>query len=108
MFRNVRPQVNAQGIITKSPAVPGAWNFRHMAAALFVGIVFQALVLPCLCPIGTAKMMFAFVFDALILARTLVAYWRHETGQGWIVYAILCYTSAGWIEGLTYLVLGET
>jgi len=100
--------MNAQATILERSTIHGAWNYRHVAVALFVSFVLQTLFLQCLCPIGTAKMTFALVFDALILARTLVAYWRHETGRGWIVYSILCYTSAGWIEGLTYLVLGET
>jgi hypothetical protein len=88
--------------------IPGAWNYRHVAVALSVGVILQSLVLPCLCPIGTAKMTFAIVFDLLVLARTLVAYRRREAGRGWIVYALLCYTSAGWIEGTTYLVFGDT
>lgn len=91
-----------------SGAIPAGWDFRHMAVALFVGITLQGVILPCLCQIGTAKMMFAVVFDLLIFARTLVAYRRKETGRGWIVYAVLCCTSAGWIEGLAFLILGET
>jgi hypothetical protein len=93
---------------TAAVPIPEVWNYRHMAVALFVGFILQALVLPCLCSIGTAKITFAVVFDVLVLARTLVAYRRRETGRGWIVYAVLCYTSAGWIEGITYLVLGRT
>jgi hypothetical protein len=89
-------------------ATPASWDFRHMTVALLVGFILQSLVLPCLCPIGSAKITFAIVFDLLVLARTLIAYGRHEPGRGWIVYAVLCYTSAGWIEGITYLVLGET
>ena len=53
-------------------------------------------------------MTFALVFDGLVIARLLLAHHRHEIGRGWIVYAVLCYTSAGWIEGITYLILGET
>ena len=79
-----------------------------MAMALLVGFILQMLVLPCLCQTGTAKMTFAIMFDLLVLVRTLVAHYRKETGRGWIVYAVLCYTSAGWIEGITYLILGET
>ena len=79
-----------------------------MTVAFFIGLILQSFVLPCLCTIGTAKMTFALVFDVMVLTRMLVAYRRHETGRGWIVYAVLCYTSAGWIEGITYLVLGET
>jgi hypothetical protein len=98
--------MNAEAIHVK--ATPAGWDFRHMTVALLVGFTLQALFLPCLCPIGNAKMTFAIVFDLLVLARTLVAYRRHETGRGWIVYAAFCYTSAGWTEGITYLVLGET
>jgi hypothetical protein len=91
------------------PSKPAkGWNYQHMVVALLVSFLLQALVLPCLCPIGNAKMTFAMTFDVLVLARTLVAYKCKETGRGWIAYAVLCYTSAGWIEGVTYLVLGET
>jgi hypothetical protein len=100
--------LNAQGIPIQKSSIPGAWNYRQLAVALFVGFILQALVLPCLCPIGTAKSTFALVFDVLILVRALIAYRRHETGRGWIAYTVLCYTSAGWIEGLAYWVLGET
>ncbi|MBI5382513.1 MAG: hypothetical protein HZA31_11485 [Opitutae bacterium] len=93
---------------TAAVPIPSAWNYRHLAAALFVGFILQTLVLPCLCFIGTAKMTFAVGFDLLVLARTLFAYRRRETGRGWIFYAMLCYTSAGWIEGITYLVLRKT
>jgi len=87
---------------------PPRWNFRQLGAALFIGFVLQSLFLPCLCQIGTAKMTFAFYFDALVLARMVIAYFCHETGRGWIFYAALCYSSAAWIEGITYLVLGDT
>jgi len=84
------------------------WNFQQLAAALVLGFMLQALVLPCLCAIGTAKMSFAIVFDLLVVARGWMAYRRHETGRGWVLYAVLSYTSAGWIEGIAYLVLGGT
>jgi uncharacterized membrane protein len=84
------------------------WNFQQLAAALVLGFMLQAAVLPCLCAIGTAKMSFAIVFDLLAVARGWMAYRRHETGRGWVLYAVLCYTSAGWIEGIAYLVLGDT
>lgn len=105
---NIEDDTAMNAEMAHTTTTPACWNFRHMAVALFFGFVSQALILPCLCSIGTAKMKFAIVFDLLVLARTLVAYRRHETGRGWIVYAVLCYTSAGWIEGVTYLVLGET
>lgn len=86
---------------------PSRWNFRHLGAALFIGFVLQNLLLPCLCEIGTAKIKFALCFDTLVLLRMAIAYFSRETGRGWIFYAVLCYTSAAWIEGLTYLVLGR-
>ena len=96
------------GISPPESTTAHRWNSKHLAAALAVGVLSQLLFLPCLCQIGTAKITFAFVFDALVVARWWVANRRHETGRGWIVYAILCYTSAGWIEGIAYLIWGET
>jgi hypothetical protein len=87
---------------------PLRWNFRHLGAALFIGFVFQSLVLPCLCEIGTAKIKFALCFDTLVFLRMMIAYFGRESGRGWIFYAVLCYTSPAWIEGITYLVLGDT
>ena len=91
---------------TPAPAIASQarWNFRHLSVALFIGFILQSLFLPCLCLTDTAKMTFAFCFDGLVLLRMLVAYFLRETGRGWIFYAVLCYTSAGWIEGITYLV----
>jgi hypothetical protein len=91
-------------IVTNSPR----WNFRQLGAALFIGFVLQSLLLPCLCDIGTAKINFAYCFDTLVLLRMTIAYYGRETDRGWIFYAVLCYTSPAWIEGITYLVLGDT
>ena len=87
---------------------PARWNFRQLGAALFISFVLQNIFLPCLCPIGTAKVVFALSFDGLVLVRMIWAYFRRETGKGWIVYAVLCYSSVVWIEGITYIVLGDT
>ena len=59
-----------------------AWNYRHLTVALFVGWMTQALVLPCLCTIGAAKMNFAIGFDVVVVLRTFWAYRRHEAGLG--------------------------
>src|SRR5258707_9378327 len=82
------------------------WNFRHLGAALFIGFVLQSLFLPCLCSIGDAKIALAYAFDGFVLVRMLVAWIARETGRGWIFYAVLCYTSTAWIEGVAYLVIG--
>ena len=54
------------------------WNYRQLAAAFIVGLTFQLLLLPCLWPIGRAKMGLAFAFDAIMAARILVAYHKKE------------------------------
>jgi hypothetical protein len=86
---------------------PARWNFRHLLAAFLIGFLLQSLFLPCLCAIGDAKIALAYSFDGLVALRMLWAYFRRETGKGWIAYAVLCYTSVVWIEGITYLMLGE-
>ena len=88
--------------------VPPLWNFHQLSAALVIGFVLQSIFLPCLCSIGTAKMTLAWCIDALVLARMLIAYFRHERGRGWVFYTVLCYTSFAWIEAGAYLILGET
>ena len=84
-----------------------AWNFKHLVVALFAGFVLQSLLLPCLCDIGTAKIVFAYAFDGLILFRIFVARACREKGKGWLFYVILCYTSPAWIEGAAYILLGR-
>jgi len=44
-------------------------------------------------------------FDAMILLRMIVAYWRRETGLAWMLYAALCLTSFLWLHWLTDLIL---
>ena len=53
-------------------------------------------------------MTIALYFDGLVILRMVIASFLCETGRGWIFYVVLCYTSAGWIEGITYWVLGDT
>ena len=51
---------------------------------------------------------FALMFDLFVAGRILFAYVRNEKGRGWIFYVVLMYSSALWIEGVTYVVFGET
>ncbi|SKA79608.1 hypothetical protein SAMN02745166_00515 [Prosthecobacter debontii] len=44
-------------------------------------------------------------FDAMILLRMIVAYWRRETGLAWMLYTALCLTSFLWLHWLTDLIL---
>ena len=50
-------------------------------------------------------MEIAALFDAMILLRMIVAYWRRETGLAWMPYAALCLTSFLWLHWLTDLIL---
>ncbi len=44
-----------------------SWNFTAVTAALVIGLVGQMTFLPCLCAIGNAKLVFALLFDGLIV-----------------------------------------
>jgi hypothetical protein len=82
------------------------WNFRRLTYAFIISFVLQQLFLPCLCSIGTAKIALAIVVDGLVVARAIVAYIIRERGSGWIFYAVLLYSSAGWIMIASRIVLG--
>ncbi len=77
----------------------------HLGIAWIVGLLFKLTFLPCMCAIGSWRMDVGLWFDALIVLRVVFAYVRRETGQSWIIYAGLCYTSAFWIHGLTSWIL---
>ena len=83
------------------------WNYKNLLAAWGIAFILQSLFLPCLCDIGTAKILFAYTFDALVLLRIGVACFLRETGVGWKFYAWLLCSSPLWIEGIAYLVFGK-
>jgi len=64
------------------------------------------MLFPCLCSIGTTKVVWALVFDALIAIRLVAAKRFWETGRGWIFYAALIWASPVWIEALSLVVNG--
>ena len=82
------------------------WNYEQLTAALIISFLLQSLFLPCLCDIGTAKIMFAYVLDVLILLRIGVAYFCREKCGGWKFYVWLLYTSPIWINGVAYMLTG--
>ncbi len=88
------------------PAVPVAWDYEQLLSAMAVGLLFQCLILPCFCWRGDARTTYAMWFDALLAARVVFAALRRETGKGWMFYSGLALTSAWWIWGISYLVLG--
>jgi hypothetical protein len=85
-----------------------SWNYRLLIGCFFVGVLGQAIFLPCLCAIGNAKMAFAGIFDSLVLIRCIIAYSRKEKGNGWIFYAALIVTSPAWIEAGAWITFKET
>lgn len=91
----------------ETAAAPNAWNFKQLLAAWGIAFILQSLFLPCLCDIGTAKILFADTLDALILFRVGMAFVRRETGGGWKLYAWLLCTSPLWIQGIAYLIFGD-
>lgn len=93
---------------TLTVGAPERWNFKRLAVVFAVALMLQSLVLPCLCDIGRAKMIFALVFDLLMIGRAVIAYFAGERGTGWKLYAWMFVTSPLWIEAITYLVFGET
>lgn len=89
-------------------AAPGHWNFKRLIAAFAIAFLLQMLFLPCLCDIGRTKMIFALVFDLLVVVRGGFAYLSRERGSGWKFYAWVVGLSPLWIELAAYLVFGET
>lgn len=90
---------------TRSSEWSKPWNYTHLGIAWVVGLLFKVTCLPCMCAIGSWRMDVGFWFDALIALRVAVAFIRNETGPTWSIYALLCYTSAFWIHGLTSWIL---
>ena len=83
------------------------WNYRELLWATGFGLFFQALILPEMSAIGDARGAYAGWFDLLFIARVILARIRHETGKGWVFYSILMLSSAAWIWGIVYLMLGS-
>jgi len=83
------------------------WNYRQFSTAFGIAFLLQALFLPCLCEVGTAKMTFALTLDLLIASRVGVAYLTRESDIGLRFYAWLLITSPAWITVAAYLMTGE-
>jgi len=86
-------------------AARAPWNCRQVALAFVVALLLQALVLPCLCPMGAADFTLALICDLAILLRVALAYFTRERGRGWIFYCALLYTSPLWVGLLSWAVL---
>ncbi len=88
----------APGVPPDFAGQPALWNRRWLGVSLVLGLVGQAVFLPCLCAQGEAKMLFAAVLDLLWGLRVGLACYRQERGRGWVFYALLILTSPLWIN----------
>jgi hypothetical protein len=84
-----------------------AWDYSRLSWALVISLILQAIFLPCLCDVGTAKLRLALVVDAMIIARAGVSFLARESGSGWKFYTWLLYTSPLWISVLAWAVTGD-
>jgi hypothetical protein len=83
------------------------WNYRQLLLALVIGFLLQFFLADWLHVKGDTEFKFGLGFDVFILLRMTIAYFRKESGRGWIFYAVLCYTSIVWIDIIIYLVVGK-
>lgn len=81
------------------------WNYRHLCIAWFVGVITQMLMIPCCCYIGNWKNEVALWFDVMILLRIIAAFFMKQTGDAWVIYCVLCYSSVIWIHLCTGSIL---
>jgi hypothetical protein len=81
----------------KQVAPPKPWPAIPLYLLGFANFGLSALHSTCLCRegsmLGQASALLAFVF----LVRLVLARVRKETGSGWVVWAALFGTSAGWL-----------
>src|SRR6218665_2391320 len=81
------------------------WNYRHLCIAWVVGVITQLLMIPSCCYIGHWKSEVAMWFDLMILLRIIAAFVMKQTGDAWVIYCVLCYSSVIWIHIFTGAIL---
>ncbi len=91
--------------LDQKTSVLSKWNYLHLFVSLAVGLLLQIGMLPCLCAIGDWRMKIALWFNLMILLRITAAFLMKQTGDGWIIYTLMSYTSAFWILGITQIML---
>ncbi|MHC4872546.1 MAG: hypothetical protein ACYTFY_11940 [Planctomycetota bacterium] len=69
------------------------WPFRLLLVLLFVVLLGQMIVLPCLCRMGALKLEAGLYLDAFILVRIIIAKILHTKGKGWLTYVIMLLAS---------------
>ncbi len=80
-----------EAVATQKP-----WSYSHLLLAFFLGF-FMQVELSDFIESSAVTFPEAVIFDVLYLARVARAYWKKETGRGWILYVVLTYTSPCWI-----------
>jgi len=65
------------------------WRYVAVINSLILGVLFQAVFLPCACYRGTANFYMVITVDLLIILRVIIARIRKERNKGWIFYLIL-------------------
>jgi hypothetical protein len=76
------------------------WRYIHLFAAFIIGVMLQAILLPCCGGGARVILTYADIFDILVLLRVFAAWGLGEKGKGWIFYAGLLYSSPFWIVWL--------
>jgi len=102
---NTRSEMVEEETSSRGVKEVSTWRLLYMGPAIIAGISLQLMILPCMCPIGAAKMQSALILDGLILIRFVGARVFRERNRGWVFYVILCVTSPLWIE-LAFWVVG--
>jgi len=74
------------------------WNHRCLGRIYLIGLVVNLVLAPGL-SFGVAPMVqiYTAAVFVLLLVRLIVARVRHETGKGWLFYAVLIWFSPIWI-----------
>jgi hypothetical protein len=96
---------------SESPPHAKRWNYWILGASLIIGGVLQVGLCVKARDTGfveahtqTGRCQAAFLFDSLILLRMLLSVVLGERNRRWIVYSVMCITSAWWIRAVFKLV----
>jgi hypothetical protein len=83
------------------------WNFRMLGVALVISFILQMILFDWLHSEGGTEAEFGLAWDAFVVARMVLAYFRKETGRDWLIYAVICYMSPIWIIAIVHLSVGK-
>ena len=98
------PAMKASPVVALGPRL---WNFRMLGVALVISFILQMAFFDWLHSEGGTEAKFGLAWDAFVVARMVLAYFRKETGRDWLIYAVLCYTSPIWIIAMVHFTVGK-